>query len=146
MWMPLLIILVAATSVGTTQVRGWDGPWGGGGPWQSDQPICGAFCAGEQDAQYDHINNLEYQPYGSCLPCHSEEYWSNFHEGYDHKWNSYQQQDSSQGASINIYGNNNYVNRDQYSNQQQNPLQQLTHTVCGWINCNQQPQQTSYVP
>jgi hypothetical protein len=74
--LPPLIILVAATSVGTTQVRGWDGPWG-------TSIGCGAYCAGEQDAEYDHQNQLQYQPYGQCLPCHSQEYWNNFREGYN---------------------------------------------------------------
>jgi hypothetical protein len=146
MLLPPLIILVAATSVGTTQVRGWDGPWGGydNGPWQSanNQPICGAFCAGEQDTVYDNDNNLQYQPYGSCLPCHGEGYWNNFKQGYDQIWNNHQSQESTQGSSININGNNNYVNTEQSSNQQQNPLQQLARTVCGFINCqNNQEQQ-----
>lgn len=78
------LVLLAATSIGINQVKAWGGSWGGGdngpGPWLG-QPICGAFCAGEQDAEYDHINNLAYQPYGDCLPCHSQGYWSNFHEG-----------------------------------------------------------------
>ena len=95
MWMPLLVFLVAATSVGTREVRGWDGPWGGG-PWQSDQPICGAYCAGQQDAIYDHQNQLQYQPYGQCLPCHSQEYWNNFREGYDQQWSSYHLSDNHQ--------------------------------------------------
>lgn len=138
MWMPLLIILVVAISVGTREVRGWDGSWG-------TSIGCGAYCAGQTDAVYDHQNNLGYQPYGSCLPCHSEGYWDNFRQGYDQQWNTYQGQSTDQGSSINIYGNNNYVNTEQYSNQQQNPLQQLARTVCGFINCNQplQPQQTS---
>ena len=142
MWMPPLIILVAATSVGTTQARGWDGPCG-------TSIGCGAYCAGQTDAVYDHENKIGYQPYGSCLPCHSQDYWSSFRQGYDQQWNTYQGQSTDQGSSINIYGNNNYVSTNQYSNQQQNPLQQLARTVCGFINCNQpppQPQQTSWGP
>lgn len=117
---------------------------------------CGGYCAGQQDAQYDLSNNYQYQPYGSCLPCHSPDYWANFKLGYDHYWNenSGQQQQSTQGASIVINGNNNYASIGQTSGQtNQNPLQQLAHTVCGWINCNnngpqpyqqQQQQQQGY--
>ena len=77
------------------------------------------YYAGQQDAIYDHDNNLAHNPVGQCLPCHSELYWSNFHAGYGHQWNSYQAQESTQGTSINIYGNNNYVNTNQYSGQTQ---------------------------
>jgi hypothetical protein len=127
-----LVLLTAATSIGINQARGWDGPWGGGYNGPSDFG-CGAYCAGQTDAQYDHENNIGYQPYGSCLPCHSEEYWSNFRQGYDQQWNAYQGQSTDQGSSINIYGNNNYVNTNQYSNQQQNPLQQLAKS-CMWMD------------
>jgi hypothetical protein len=142
MWMPLLIILVAATSVGTTHASGWDGSWG-------TSIGCGAYCAGQQDANYDHQNQLQYQPYGQCLPCHSQGYWNNFREGYDQQWSSYQGQSADQGSSINVYGNNNYVSTAQYSNQgqQQNPLQQLTHTICSFVNCDgPQPQEGGYEP
>lgn len=116
-------------------VWGWD---------QGEQPYssptssygsygCGGYCAGEQDAQYDLQNNQQYQPQGSCLPCHSPDYWNNFRQGYDHYWNQHQEQ--NQGASVNIYGNNNYVSMNQY--QTQNPLQQLAHLACGFLNCNQ---------
>lgn len=107
-----------------------------------EQQGCGScgdgYQAGVSDAVYDVQNNLAYQPYGSCLPCHSQDYWSNFHQGYDHYWNSHQQQESTQGTSININGNNNYVNTAQYNNQQQNPLQQIAHLACGFVNCNGQ--------
>lgn len=102
--------------------------WGNCGNY-GGQPVCGAFCAGEQDAQFDLQNNLQYNPIGQCIPCHSDEYWTNFHEGYDHQWNTYQSQESNQGSSINIYGNNNYVSTNRYSNQQQNPLQQLAQRL-----------------
>lgn len=94
---------------------------------------CGGFCAGQQDAQYDISNNLQYQPQGSCLPCHSDDYWNNFHQGYDSYWNQHQEQ--NQGSSINVNGNNNYVSVNQY--QTQNPLQQLARAACGILNCNQ---------
>jgi hypothetical protein len=44
---------------------------------------------------------------------------ANFRHGYDQQYNSYQNQESTQGTSINIYGNNNYVNTNQYSGQNQ---------------------------
>jgi hypothetical protein len=98
---------------------------------------CGAYCQGERDAQYDHQNNLVYNPYPQC--CHSEFYQHAFHQGYDDRWNSFQSQESSQGTSINVENSPGaYVVSNQYSNQQQNPLQQLAHTVCRFINCNQQ--------
>ena len=151
---PVVLVLLTAGVAQIQSVYAWDGGYGPGGcGWGNcgnygGQPVCGAFCAGEQDAQYDLQNNLQYNPIGQCLPCHSDEYWTNFHEGNDHQWNTYQSQESNQGSSINIYGNNNYVSTNQYSNQQQNPLQQLAHTVCGWINCNQppHPQQTGWGP
>jgi hypothetical protein len=102
-----------------------------------DQETDAGFSDGVSDAVYDHQNNLAYNPIGSCIPCHSEDYWNNFRSGYDDKWNSFQSQDSNQMTKININGNNNYVTTNQESNQQQSPLQQLTHTVCGIINCNQ---------
>ena len=47
------------------------------------------FSDGVSDAVYDHQNNLAYNPIGSCIPCHSQDYWNNFHQGYDDKWNSF---------------------------------------------------------
>jgi hypothetical protein len=98
--------------------------WGDGNGWiggeSGYQP--GAYYAGQQDAIYDHDNNLEYNPIEQCVSCHSELYWHAFHQGYDQQWLSYQNQESTQGASINIYGNNNYVNTAQYSGQNQQGL------------------------
>lgn len=137
---PCLFLLVAAIP----QAKAWDG--GYGPSWSGGGGGCGGFgCgsgyfAGQQNAVYDLQNNLQYQPTGSCLPCHSEGYWNNFKQGYDQIWNNHQSQESTQGSSININGNNNYVETNQ--NQQQNPLQQLARTVCGFINCqNNQEQQ-----
>ena len=104
---------------------------------------CGAYCQGERDAIYDHTQGLVYNPTPAC--CHSEYYQQAFHQGYDDKWNSFQSQESSQGTSINVKNSPGaYVVSNQYSNQQQNPLQQLAHTVCGFINCNQQHRQPSW--
>jgi hypothetical protein len=59
------------------------------------------------------------------ISCHSELYWHGFHQGYDKQWNNYNYQSTTQGTSINIYGNNNYVstsqNSGQSSQQGQNP-------------------------
>ncbi|HXP48308.1 MAG TPA: hypothetical protein VN922_00045 [Bacteroidia bacterium] len=90
--------------------------------------------AGQQDAIYDHDNNLQYNPAGQCLPCHSELYWNGFHEGYDKQWNSYQS--TNQGTSINIYGNGNYVNTDQNSAQSSGsfPIGQGPG-LCGSFDC-----------
>lgn len=117
-------------------VLAWDGEDGYNGQYGQGYGYggCGGYCAGQQDAAYDVQNNLQYQPQGSCLPCHSDDYWNNFKQGYDSYWNQHQEQ--SQGSSININGNNNYVSVNQYA--QQNPLQQLAHLACGVLNCNQQ--------
>jgi hypothetical protein len=105
---------------GNGPFNGWIGGGGqldglGGGGYRYET----GYYAGQQDAIYDHDNNLAYNPVGQCLSCHSELYWNGFHEGYDHQWNSYQAKESTQGTSINIYGNNNYVNTNQYSGQNQ---------------------------
>jgi hypothetical protein len=138
---PVVLLIMGATF---PRVYAWDygpGNWGGGceGCSGGQSHEGSGYYAGIQDAIYDHDNGYVYNPIGQCIPCHSDEYWTNFHEGYDHQWNTYQSQESNQGSSINIYGNNNYVSTSQYSNQQQNPLQQLAHTVCGWVNCNSGP-------
>lgn len=139
------LLTVGMIGVGDRNAYAW-GDYGGYNQGYGGYS-CGAYCAGEQDASYDHEQGNAYNPVGSCLPCHSQFYWNNFHEGYDKQWQTYQSQDSNQGSSINIYGNNNYVSTNQYSNQQQNPLQQLAHTVCGFVNCGgfgQGPAPTPY--
>ena len=114
MWLLPLVILAATIP----QAKAWDGgPWSWSG-WYH-QPYSNGYYAGQQDAIYDHDNNLAYNPIGQCLSCHSELYWNAFHHGYEQQWNSYQNQESTQGTSINIYGNNNYVNTNQYSGQNQ---------------------------
>jgi hypothetical protein len=138
---PAVLLLLAASN----HVYAWGGGCGWGGCYHGcgygcDGIYSNAYYAGEQDAIYDHDNGQSYNPIGQCLPCHSDFYWQNFHQGYDHQWQTYQSQESNQGSSINIYGNNNYVSTNQYSNQQQNPLQQLSHVVCGFVNCNQPDQ------
>jgi hypothetical protein len=77
------------------------------------------YYAGQQDAIYDHDNNLVYNPYPQC--CHSELYRHMFQEGYDQQWNTYQSQEQNTNQHTNIYvnGNNNYINTAQCSNQGQ---------------------------
>jgi hypothetical protein len=109
----------------------------GGGPGPCCNEGTDAYQAGISDAVYDHQQNLAYNPIGSCVPCHSQNYWDNFHQGYDHQWQSYQTQESTQGSSINVINSPNaYVNTNQVSGQQQNPLQQLGHLACNIVNCN----------
>jgi hypothetical protein len=88
---------------------------------------CGPYCQGQRDAQYDHDNNLVYDPYPQC--CHSEYYQQAFHQGYDQQWNIYQSQDQEQQTNqrSNIYINNSpgaYVNTEQNSNQEQGQSQE----------------------
>jgi hypothetical protein len=109
------------------------------------QPGPGAYSngysAGISDAVYDHDNNLAYNPVGQFLSCHSQVYWDGFHHGYDenqpesNQWNSYISQSSTQGTSINIYGNNNYVNTAQNNGQSTNPENPgigQGQGCCGW--------------
>src|SRR5215469_17241646 len=48
---------------------------------------------------------------------HCELCWHGLHAGYDKQYNSYNVQQTRQGTSINIYGNNNYVSTNQDSTQ-----------------------------
>jgi hypothetical protein len=121
---PVLLGLAVVTTT-TSQVLAlgyWNGEggdyWGHGVGYENNylqqQPGPGAYSngysAGIADAVYDHDNNLAYNPIGQCVLCHSQDYWDNFKQGYDQQWSSYtsqsQEQSSTQGASINIYGNN----------------------------------------
>lgn len=148
----LLLLGIAGTGLGTTnQVLAWNGddwyhgccgPHWGVGDYQPSyfyqQPGFGGYqngwYAGQQDAIYDHDNNLQYNPVGQCLSCHSEIYWKGFHEGYDKQWNSYQS--TNQGTSINIYGNGNYVNTDQNSVQSSGPFPiGQGPGLCGSFDC-----------
>jgi len=102
---PLAFGLSTATP---QKVLAWDGGFLQPGPGVYSN----GFYAGQQDAIYDHDNNLVYNPVGSCIPCHSEVYWHAFHQGYDAQWNQYQSQaqNTDQRTNVNTYGNNNYVN------------------------------------
>ena len=100
----------------------WNGGYGGRngeniGIGESPGPATydNGVYAGLQDAVYDHQQGYAYNPAGSCLPCHSQIYWSGFQHGYDKQWNSYNEQTTTRRTSINIYGNGNYVNTNQDS-------------------------------
>jgi len=54
------------------------------------------YLAGQQDASYDHTNNLQYNPVAAC--CHSDDYDQQFAQGYNAEWNQYQ----SQSANVNV--------------------------------------------
>lgn len=103
-------------------VKALDGDWGGPGPSPGAFANDNGYYAGQQDASYDQNNGLAYNPVGNCLPCHSQEYWNNFHQGYDSVYQN-QAQNTEQKSTNNIYinGNGNYVstNTEQTSNQNQ---------------------------
>jgi len=140
---PILVFLLGV-GVGDKTANAWAGYGYGGrccgcnwkiGPDSYDNGLS----AGEQEAIYDHENQIAYNPYPQS--CQSDIYQNAFHEGYDQQWQSYQSQKSTQGESVNVVNSPGaYVSVNQNSEQQQNPLQQLAHTVCGFINCNQQPE------
>jgi len=93
----------------------------------------------QQQAINDHESNITYNPYPES--CQSDAYQHAFHEGYSQQWNSFQQQESTQGSSVNVVNSPGAtVSVNQESSQLQNPLQQLVHAACGFINCNPQPQ------
>ena len=99
--------------------------WGLFSNGQSEAFGCGAYCQGQRDAIYDHDNGYQYNPVGQCIPCHSEFYWHNFHQGYDAQWSQYQSQNTEQNT--NVYVNNSpgaYVNTAQNSNQEQGQSQE----------------------
>jgi hypothetical protein len=124
--LPAILLLAAAVGATTANQA-----WGIGelpGPASYDN----GWNAGLQDAIYDHDNSLQYNPVGSCLPCHSQLYWNGFHAGYDKQWNSYTEQTTSQGSSINIYNSPGaYVNTNQYSSQSAgNILKSIGQGLC----------------
>jgi len=157
---PAILLLAAAAATifanTTNQAFAW-GPdlanWDGGngdsdrngenigiGEPPGPQSYDNGWSAGLQDAVYDHDNSLQYNPVGSCLPCHSGLFWQGFKAGYDKQWNTYTttntEQTTSQGSSINIYGNNNYVSTNQYSSQG-NILKSIGQGLCNLAGgCN----------
>jgi hypothetical protein len=137
---PVVLVLLTAVSVAQIQsVYAWDGG-GGGYFYPQPGPYSNGYSAGIADAAYDHDNNLQYNPVGQCLPCHSSLYWNGFRQGYDNQWNTYtsqdQQQKSTQGATINIYGNNyGTASIGQSNTQGQSALSGLPHLI-GQGLCN----------
>ena len=134
---PILVLLLGV-GVGGKTANAWDG--GGGCNWKiGPESYDNGLSAGEQEAIYDHENQIAYNPYPQS--CQSDVYQHAFHEGYSQQWNSYQQQESTQGSSVNVVNSPGAtVSVNQESSQLQNPLQQLVHAACGFINCNPQPQ------
>ena len=134
---PILVLLLEVGVNG--EVRG-----DGGCNWKiGPDSYDNGLSAGEQEAIYDHENQIAYIQYPQS--CQIDVYQHAFHEGYDQQWNSYQSQESNQGASVNVVNSpGTTVSVNQESNQQQNPLQQLGHVVCGLLNCNQASQPQCY--
>jgi hypothetical protein len=126
--------------IGIGQAKAWDEGDGGGCPWKYGPGSWdNGFNSGQQQAIYDHESNVAYNPYPES--CQSDVYQHGYHEGYSQQWNSYQQQESTQGSSVNVVNSPGAtVSVNQESSQLQNPLQQLVHAACGFINCNPQPQ------
>lgn len=118
--MPLLLLTTATSA----HAWGW-GPWLGG-PNQSFQGFhhwgfdnyqgsdCSVYCQGQQDAIYDHEQNLVYNPVPQC--CHSEYYRQAFSEGYTHQWNTeghtQNQEQNSEQKSMPAMPRQNNVNGD----------------------------------
>jgi len=141
----LLLGLTVANFANTNQAFAW-GYWNGGegganywdqgNTWSGGRgygpgPYTNGYSAGISDAVYDHDNNLQYNPIGQCLSCHSQVYWDGFHQGYDKQWNIYQ----STSQSTNIYINNSpgaYVNTDQNSGQSSGSNPNPSSSGCGW--------------
>jgi len=145
--LPTAFLVLAAATTNQAFASGY---WNGGGSGRDVESIGleepagpgsydNGYYTGTQDAIYDHNNNLQYNPVGQCLSCHSEIYWHGFHEGYDKQWNTYNYQSTNQGTSINIYGNGNYVNTDQNSAQSSSPPElpafPIKQGLCGSFGC-----------
>jgi hypothetical protein len=80
------------------------------------------YYAGQQDAQYDRQQGLEYNPVAAC--CHSPDWNDQFSSGYNQEWN--QVQSSSQVANLNIEnspGTQVTVNQGSTQGQNQGPLE-----------------------
>ncbi|MGC2574185.1 MAG: hypothetical protein WA364_21945 [Candidatus Nitrosopolaris sp.] len=101
------------------------------------------YQAGISDTAYDHDNSLVYNPQPQC--CHSDDYIHNFHDGYDHQWNQYLLQSSSQTANVNVenspgatvnVGQSN--NQEQQQQQNQGPSVQPQPEGCQ-DSCNSNP-------
>jgi hypothetical protein len=152
---PVVLVLLMASVAQIQSVYAWDGCGGGYFYPQQPGPYSNGYSAGIADAVYDHDNNLAYNPVGQCLSCHSQVYWDGFHKGYDQQWSSYtvnttQEQSSTQGASINIYGNNyGDVSVGQSNTQGQTAglghiISNIGQGLCHLISCGVGQQQVGY--
>jgi hypothetical protein len=113
---PATLLLLGLTASTANQAFAWgsDGYWG---HWNESGSCCGdtgigsdGYNAGIADAVYDHQNNLVYNPIGNCLPCHSQDYWNNFRQGYEHQWDTYQSTHQTVNNYVTVNGNGNDVN------------------------------------
>jgi hypothetical protein len=146
-----LPLLTALTTTNHALAWGGDGYWGhwneGGSCCDGDQgnPCCrdtqligsDGYNAGIADAVYDHQNNLVYNPIGKCLSCHSQDYWNNFRQGYEHQWNTYLNTHQTVNNYVTVNGNGNDVNINNRQNSDQSSLneqQPQSEGCCGWNN------------
>jgi hypothetical protein len=138
-------LILAALPLLTTLTTNQALAWGGGywGHWNEGGSCCGdtwigsdGYNAGIADAVYDHQNNLVYNPIGNCLPCHSQDYWNNFHQGYQHQWDTYQSTHQTVNNYVTVNGNGNDVNINNRENSDQslNEQQPQSEGCCGWNN------------
>jgi len=139
--------LAALPLLTTPLALGGDGYWD---HWNEGGSCCGdpgigsdGYKAGIADAVYDHQNNLSYHPLGNCLPCHSQEYWNNFREGYQHQWDTYQSTHQTVNNYVTVNGNGNDVNinnhqsSDQLSSQE--PWNSQPQGCCGVTGPGEDP-------
>jgi hypothetical protein len=140
------LILAALPLLTTLTITNQALAWGGDcywGHWNQGGSCCGdpgigsdGYNAGIADAVCDHENNLVYNPIGNCLPCHSQDYWNNFRQGYEHQWNTYQSTHQTVNNYVTVNGNGNDVNINNRQNSDQSSLneQQPSEGCCGWNN------------
>jgi hypothetical protein len=118
---PVLLLAIAAATIGAGQV-GKNKVYACG---LDDISSCfggigtSPYAAGEQDGIWDHQHGLVYNPVGQCSTCSDED----FQNGYSAGWNSYESQESTQGAEVNVVnspGAQVSVNQGSNEGQQQN--------------------------
>jgi hypothetical protein len=135
-----LLSLTALTTTNQALAWGGDGYWG---HWNEGGSCCDGgigsdgYNDGIADAVYDHQNNLLYNPIGKCSPCHSQDYWNNFRQGYEHQWNTYQSTHQTVNNYVTVNGDGNDVNINNRQNSDQSVLneqQPQSEGCCGWNN------------
>jgi hypothetical protein len=118
--MPFLLLAIAAATVGAGQIGknkvyacaldDISSFFGGIGTSPHYQ--------GQQDGIWDHSHGLVYNPVGQCSTCTGDD----FARGYSDGWNSYQSQESTQGAEVDVVNSPGAeVNVGQSSGQSQGP-------------------------